>query len=83
MSKIFYSMAEKMRYILESVHKREVLPPVIQRDIVWDPRETEVLIESICQNLPEGILGRHLHAVSVPGLRAEIPRFRPSPVPPT
>lgn len=58
MSKIFYPTAEKLRYLLESIHNREVALPDFQRDFVWDPRATEELIESICQNFPAGSLLR-------------------------
>jgi hypothetical protein len=58
MSKIFYPTSEKLRYLLESIHNREVALPDFQRDFVWDPRATEELIESICQNFPAGSLLR-------------------------
>lgn len=32
--------------------------PDFQRNFVWDPRETEELIESVCQNFPAGSLLR-------------------------
>jgi hypothetical protein len=56
MAKIFYPTSEKLRYLLDSIHNREVAD--FQRDFVWDPRETEELIESICQNYPAGSLLR-------------------------
>jgi uncharacterized protein with ParB-like and HNH nuclease domain len=58
LSKIFYPSSEKLRYLLESIHQREIALPDFQRDFVWDPRETEELIESICQNFPAGSLLR-------------------------
>ena len=58
MSKIFYPTSEKLRFLLESIHNREVALPDFQRDFVWDPRATEELIESICQNSPAGSLLR-------------------------
>lgn len=58
MSKIFYPSSEKLKYLLESIHQREIALPDFQRDFVWDPRETEELIESICQNFPAGSLLR-------------------------
>lgn len=58
MSKIFYPTSEKLRYLLESIHNREIALPDFQRDFVWDPRATEELIESICQNFPAGSLLR-------------------------
>lgn len=58
MSKIFYPTSEKLRFLLESIHNREVALPDFQRDFVWDPRATEELIESICQNFPAGSLLR-------------------------
>lgn len=63
MSKIFYPTAEKLRYLLESIHNREVALPDFQRDFVWDPRATEELIESICQNFPAGSLLRIKNSV--------------------
>ncbi len=58
MTKIFYPTAEKLTFLLESIHNREVALPDFQRDFVWDPRATEELIESICQNFPAGSLLR-------------------------
>jgi hypothetical protein len=58
MGRIFYPTAEKLRYLLESIHNREVALPDFQRDFVWDPRATEELIQSICQNFPAGSLLR-------------------------
>ncbi|MCS6306162.1 MAG: DUF262 domain-containing protein [Nitrospira sp.] len=58
MAKIFYPSSEKLKYLLESIHHREIALPDFQRDFVWDPRETEELIESICQNFPAGSLLR-------------------------
>lgn len=58
MSKIFYPSSEKLKYLLESIHQREIALPDFQRDFVWDPRETEELVESICQNFPAGSLLR-------------------------
>src|SRR2546425_119576 len=58
MSKIFYPSSEKLKFLLESIHNLEVALPDFQRDFVWDPRETEELIESICQNFPAGSLLR-------------------------
>lgn len=58
MSKIFYPTSEKLSYLLESIHNREVALPDFQRDFVWDPGATEELIESLCQNFPAGSLLR-------------------------
>jgi hypothetical protein len=58
MSKIFYPTSEKLSYLLESIHNREIALPDFQRGFVWDPRATEELIESICQNFPAGSLLR-------------------------
>jgi hypothetical protein len=58
MSKIFYPTAERLKYLLESIDNHEVALPDFQRDFVWDPRETEELIESLCQNYPAGSLLR-------------------------
>lgn len=56
--KIFHPTAEKLRFLLATVHNREMALPDFQRDFVWDPRSTEELIESICQNFPAGSLLR-------------------------
>ncbi|MGO8696133.1 MAG: DUF262 domain-containing protein [Limisphaerales bacterium] len=56
--KIFHPTAEKLKFLLASVHHREMALPDFQRDFVWDPRATEELIESICQNFPAGSLLR-------------------------
>jgi hypothetical protein len=58
MARIFYPSSEKLRFLLESIHHREVALPDFQRDFVWDPRATEELIESILQNYPAGSLLR-------------------------
>lgn len=56
--RIFYPTSEKLRFLLDSIHNREVALPDFQRDFVWDPRATEELIESILQNYPAGSLLR-------------------------
>lgn len=56
--KIFHPTAEKLKFLLASVHAREMALPDFQRDFVWDPSATEELIESICQNYPAGSLLR-------------------------
>lgn len=58
LARIFYPSSEKLRFLLESIHHREVALPDFQRDFVWDPRATEELIESILQNYPAGSLLR-------------------------
>jgi hypothetical protein len=58
MGKIFDTTPEKLKYLLESIHNREVALPDFQRDFVWDPQATEELIESICQEFPAGSLLR-------------------------
>jgi hypothetical protein len=58
MNKIFYPTSEKLSFLLDSIHNREIALPDFQRDFVWDPRATEELIESICQNFPAGSLLR-------------------------
>jgi len=58
MGKIFDVNPEKLSFLLESIHNREVALPDFQRDFVWDARATEELIESICQNYPAGSLLR-------------------------
>ena len=57
-AKIFYPTAERLSFLLASIHHREVALPDFQRDFVWEPRATEELIESICQNFPAGSLLR-------------------------
>lgn len=64
MTKIFYPTSERLRYLLDSIHNREVALPDFQRDFVWEPRETEELIESICQNFPAGSLLRIKNATN-------------------
>ena len=58
MARIFYPSSEKLWFLLESIHHREVALPDFQRDFVWDPRATKELIESILQNYPAGSLLR-------------------------
>lgn len=58
MSRIFYPSSEKLKFLLASIHNREVALPDFQRDFVWEPRETEELLESILQNFPAGTLLR-------------------------
>lgn len=58
MGKIFDTTPEKLKFLLESIHNREIALPDFQRDFVWEPRATEELIESICQNFPAGSLLR-------------------------
>ena len=57
-ARIFYPTAEKLKFLIDSIHNREVALPDFQRDFVWDPRSTEELIESISQNYPAGSLLR-------------------------
>ncbi len=56
--KIFHPTAEKLKFLLASIHAREMALPDFQRDFVWDPSSTEELIESICQSYPAGSLLR-------------------------
>ncbi len=56
--RIFHPTAEKLKFLLASIHNREMSLPDFQRDFVWDPCATEELIESICQNFPAGSLLR-------------------------
>ena len=58
MGKLFDPSAEELRYLLESIQKRDMALPDFQRDFVWKPRDTEQLIESMCQNFPAGSLLR-------------------------
>ena len=57
-NKIFYPTAEDLSFLLASIDNRELALPDFQRDFVWDPRDTEELIESICQKFPAGSLLR-------------------------
>lgn len=45
-----------LSYLLGSIHERALALPDFQRNFVWQPRETEQLIESIAQNFPAGSL---------------------------
>jgi uncharacterized protein with ParB-like and HNH nuclease domain len=56
--KIFHPTAEKLKFLLATIHNREMALPDFQRDFVWDPPATEELIESICQSFPAGSLLR-------------------------
>lgn len=56
--RIFYPTSERLEFLLASIHNRQIALPDFQRDFVWDPRATEELIESICQNYPAGSLLR-------------------------
>lgn len=47
---------KSLKHLLQSIHERELALPDFQRDFVWQPRETEQLIESIVQNFPAGSL---------------------------
>jgi hypothetical protein len=58
MPKMFYPTAEKLRFLLEMIHNRELALPDFQRDFVWDPRATDELIESLARNFPAGSLLR-------------------------
>ena len=58
LARIFYPTSERLRFLLDSIHNREVALPDFQRDFVWDPRATEELIESLLQNYPAGSLLR-------------------------
>ncbi len=58
MGKIFDPSSERLSFLLESIHNREMALPDFQRDFVWDPGATEELIESICQSFPAGSLLR-------------------------
>ncbi len=72
MGKIFDTTPEKLRYLLESIHNREVALPDFQRDFIWDPQATEELIESICQNFPAGSLLRIKNSKRVPFAPREV-----------
>ncbi len=58
MARIFYPTSEPLHFLLDSIHNREVGLPDFQRDFVWDPRATDELLESLCQNFPAGSLLR-------------------------
>jgi hypothetical protein len=47
---------KSLKHLLSNIHERELALPDFQRDFVWQPRETELLIESIAQNFPAGSL---------------------------
>jgi hypothetical protein len=57
-AKIFYPTAERLKFLLDNIHNRELALPDFQRDFVWDPSATELLLESICQNYPAGSILR-------------------------
>ncbi len=54
MGKIFDTTPEPLKYLVLSIQQREVALPDFQRDFVWQPRETEELLESIFRNFPAG-----------------------------
>lgn len=64
--KIFKTNPERLDYLIQSIHNREVALPDFQRNFVWDPAETEELIESICQNYPAGSLLKIRNATGFP-----------------
>ena len=66
MRKIFEVNPEKLRFLLDSIQNRELALPDFQRDFVWDPRATELLIESIMNNYPAGSLLRMRNSKSFP-----------------
>ncbi len=47
---------KSLKHLLSRIHERELALPDFQRDFVWQPRETEALIESISRNFPAGSL---------------------------
>jgi len=53
-----YPTSERLKFILEMIHNREMALPDFQRDFVWDPFATDELIESIIKNFPAGSLLR-------------------------
>src|SRR6185295_666481 len=60
-----YPTSESLKFMLAMIHNREMALPDFQRDFVWDPRETDELVESIILNFPAGSLlriknGQHL-----------------------
>lgn len=53
-----YPTLEPLKFLLEMIHNRVMALPDFQRDFVWDPHETDELIESIISNYPAGTLLR-------------------------
>jgi hypothetical protein len=47
---------KSLKLLLASIHERELALPDFQRDFVWQPRDTEALVESISQAFPAGSL---------------------------
>jgi hypothetical protein len=47
---------KSLGFLLKSIHERALALPDFQRDFVWQPRETEALVESIAQAFPAGSL---------------------------
>jgi hypothetical protein len=47
---------KSLNYLLKLIHECALALPDFQRNFVWQPRETEQLIESIAQNYPAGSL---------------------------
>lgn len=45
-----------LRHLLSLVHEGDLALPDFQRDFVWDPSETEELLESISRSFPAGSL---------------------------
>lgn len=54
--KIFKTNPERLDFLLDLIHNRQMSLPDFQRDFVWDPSATEELIESMCQSYPAGSL---------------------------
>jgi hypothetical protein len=52
----FQTNPVSLRHLLSEIQERELALPDFQRDFVWDPRETEELIESISRSFPAGSL---------------------------
>ena len=53
-----YPTLERLSFLLNMIHNREMALPDFQRDFVWDPYATDELIESIVRNYPAGSLLR-------------------------
>lgn len=45
-----------LRHLLSLIHAGDLALPDFQRDFVWDPKETEELLESISRSFPAGSL---------------------------
>lgn len=58
MPEIFDTNPVELRFLLGSIHNKEIALPDFQRDFVWQPRATEELLESILHGHPAGSILR-------------------------